>query len=1212
MRLWIRRRWTLRPIPGFLALLGSLVAAFAGGCRAAEDPLGRAGSPPAPPATAVPAVDGAADLSPPPPIGSVRVLLRDPSGPPIPGARVVVLPPEIPRFGSRPGTVAPDPLAEWNALPPAWDLEPVAAAVTGTDGGATVPSLPMGDGEAVVETPGRVRRSAPFRLAPDRTTADVEILAEEGHPFEGRVLTAAGAPIAGAVVTAEYPPFAPGGRCEGGRYDFARVRTGDEGVFRFDALPATVVILQCGPPGAWSAHRWPVRVPAVASIDLRIAGRGPVEGVLRGGPDGAPLPGADLLFTTTGWHRAPVAARATTDAGGRYRIPLYPANYVNGITLAAPGWWEEPRVFGPRQVPLPFPEEGPARLDLEALPDSPGTAAIRGIVRGPEGPVQGATVFLHAPEDDAPRVPSRWTDAGGRFWFPVAPSGWTAVLVEGAPGLFQPGTGDIFGNECPPPDPGAPWAIPAGAPRPVDIDIPLSIGGRVLGRVIDGAGKPVAGAKVGTRGGVWTHSRADGTFLLTGLDEPCEADVWARSEDGLLMGRSARFRAGAGEDAEGVEVILLPASGEGRRRIRISGRAHPAVPPGSPAPTVPVGDGHAACEGAWVPLDASGGFHLEVDCGRGRRSVPLWLDIPGWGAAGIDVPLPAGDGTVDAGEIPVPRNGRIRGRIEDGEGPLAGVPIAVERKREFSAIGCSPDEDPQPTIEAVTGRDGVFETAGLAAGTWIARVAAPGFMAEEREVVVRDGGSFSRCDVRLSRAARLRGRVRRPEGSPVAGAEVAATPSGEGGKADPGREERTWTDEDGGFSLMVREDSAHVLEISPGYEPAERFRPATSGPHRPGEEPVSVVVEDGPAIAGRIVDADGHPVRWATVTCSGASDGADGDPTADIEVLTAGDGTFRFVALGEGACDLSVEAGLEEPLVVEGVPTGGPEVEICLPPAFAIEGILLDEGGKPAPRRVVMATPLGGGSGTRRWVDGETDGSGRFRLVGVGSGACRIELGRGRVGVRLDGAPGPTGRTWPLVGGAGVEPGSTGVVLRIPSASMTAISGRVVDDGGGPFTGFVVEIPIRPGESTLHAGDAAGAAFGVRGLRLDEECEMTAWFAGLGWGLSVPAGTGDLVLTAGPAGLHAGGLGGRRITTAPARGDLRTAQGEALYPAGIRLVSPGSGAIVPATPGDGSTFEVPDLPVGPWRVEVQGGARGPWRPTRAGFMRGSVVLLAEE
>ncbi|MCE9636020.1 MAG: carboxypeptidase regulatory-like domain-containing protein [Planctomycetes bacterium] len=1139
---------------------------------------------------------------------SIPVTVRDFAGAPVGGARVVALLPRPDAPGNWPGMTSLNSAEGWKGLPPRWDLDPRASAQTAADGRATLSGLAPGVWMVAVDAPGRVRREITVNVAPDGSIggavaaagtagvaiADIELRAETGHPLEGRVLTWTGAPVAGAFVIAQCPGIAPGGRCDAAQSDFATTHTDADGRYRFDALPATIVGVSCSPPGAWSSHVWSVAVPSVPSLDLRMETCGPVEGWVRAEPDGTPVAGADIVFTVETWHMARVTARTTSGADGRYSIPVYPGGGVMSIDVEAPGFCPTPKVVDARQPPFRLYEDRPTVLNLALRPDTDEYADVRGVVRGPDGPVADAKLLLMADQSGPSWSAAARTDATGRFRVFDVPASQIDVIVNSTAGLFLPGTQDsIAGGRTP----DARWTIAADATRPVDLDLVMARGGRVSGRVVGENGEPVGGASVVTRGGVRSTSAGDGTFVLEGLDDPADATVWAHSSDDALQGESASFTAGVGADAAGIEVRLRPKAEPARERlVRVTGRVHLTDP------ATPMTDACVDCDGAWTPLDPSGAFHLEVTVFVGQKEMPVRVVVPGWGERTLDVPVNvvvnAADAPTDAGDIEVPRAVAIRGRVNDRNGPVAGATIGLERKSDFNGIVCGFDEDPSPPIVAVTGPDGSFETHQVAAGSYTIHAAFPGYVEEEASIDVPSDGGGSIDSIQLCREAFIRGRVTRGGGRPVRSASVRVTEDDGTNGAWLRRTEYGRTNSDGTFEVRVREGFSYDVEVSPNRD-GDEFRKTTSGPHTPGGEPVEILVTAGETISGRVVYDAGSPAAGVSVSGELTSRRYDGSH----ETRSAADGTFTLTALADAQYDITVVAGLADAVCLREVKAGASDAAVRLPAPTVIEGVLLGSDGKPAAGWALVATRM-----RIDWdradvqVSAVTDAEGRFRLVGTGETLCRIELNKPDRDWDSDES------TWPLVGGIDVAPGTEDVVLRIPTKAATTIAGRVVDDAGKPFADFSVWIPTRPNSTTWHSGGAAGSKFEGTGLRLDAPCNIVAEFAGLRGRLSVPVGTADIVLTAGPDGLHTVEFGGAVHASLPVEARLGDAVVGHRTPSAKRLVHALSGTIV-AIPGvdrtkpsrrSGPDVVVPNLPVGPYRLEGLDDTVGEWRPYRVG------------
>jgi hypothetical protein len=576
-------------------------------------------------------------------------------------------------------------------------------------------------------------------------------------------------------------------------------------------------------------------------------------------------------------------------------------------------------------------------------------------------------------------------------------------------------------------------------------------GGRVTGRVVGPGGEPVAGAEVRSRRGVHTTSREDGTFLLEGLDEPEQAQVWARSADRALSGESAAFVAGAGKDAEGIEVRLASAeSSSRRRRVVITGKAT-ADDPGAAAAAGSLRDAHVECAGAWTPLDPSGEFHVEAEVSAASVQIGLRIVLPGWGAAELALDAASDAESVAAGDVEIQRSNSLNGVVEGPDGPLPGVRVALAVHR-GGTIGCGFDEDEQALVVAVTKGDGTFIAHGVPVGKFDVKIEEPGFLPAEQDVEI-DGRGDAEVSFRLVRESVLRGRLVRRDGRPVPEAQIRVQPEGEQGWS--ARSKFAGTEDDGSFAIPVEHGAAYVLHCAPGrtYMPpglndespeetrardaAGRFLPFRSEPLQPGGEPAILVVEDGAAISGRVVDADGRPAGGVHMSCGG--------DRADV----APDGTFSFAGLREGTYVLTAAHGLADPLVLEGVETGSTDLVLRLPPPAVIEGTPLGEDGTPVAHRGLVATRMGTDRGAS--VFAETDDAGRFRFVDVGDVPCRIELGSARrswmrtTRSRSPAAPGSRrGRSNCSFGSCraarGRSPGASWTIEASPSSTTSSVS----------------------------------------------------------------------------------------------------------------------------------------------------------------------------
>ena len=274
-----------------------------------------------------------------------------------------------------------------------------------------------------------------------------------------------------------------------------------------------------------------------------------------------------------------------------------------------------------------------------------------------------------------------------------------------------------------------------------------------------------------------------------------------------------------------------------------------------------------------------------------------------------------------------------------------------------------------------------------------------------REAGVTIGGPVI---LRLTASRRAQGRIVRIDGSPVAGAYVAATgyefaPSG-GHRID-------WravqSDTNGDFLIdELRSDIEHVLLVHADGFGVRQVDFPTDSRSLPVVHIPDVVLEPGLAIVGSVVDEVGVPWARASITMHGSADGRRpaGVPAPTgyrvIEgyvaerTATADDlGRFAFVDVAPGSYALSVLRDLGRPdtpkqlRVASGI-TPAP-VELLLFRGASIRGrITVADDGR-IPKCYVSVDPSGGGN-TPTDVECAPDGS--FVATGLGRGMYTLSF----------------------------------------------------------------------------------------------------------------------------------------------------------------------------------------------------------------------------
>jgi len=393
--------------------------------------------------------------------------------------------------------------------------------------------------------------------------------------------------------------------------------------------------------------------------------------------------------------------------------------------------------------------------------------------------------------------------------------------------------------------------------------------------------------------------------------------------------REAEVVAGAtrelhGTLAEGADVRgrVVDADGVPVPGAEVWGGGNRAWVPDARLLTRCAGDGSFLLRGleAWKPFGARFPGHLPSPCVEAvdlplegdARVVELVLGRAGGGVRGIVLDpegRPIGDAWVSGG----PRGGHTLS-LPSGASAVAPEPAAVR-----------------------TAGDGTFALAGdLEPGTQALYAQARGFPTWRGEVQVVAGVTIP-VEIRLERPARIEGRLLDPAGAPVEGVRVRAAEEDRGGWYwDPFPVPEALSDADGWFTLDWRASGARELNAS------DRKRPALGRARarvecRAGETSTCLLVLDpGPTIAGRVVDAHGGALAGWLVGSE-----TPGLPTwYPRQATTDAEGAFTLYNLGDCAHDLTVRApgSAGTRTRVEGIPVGTEGLEIVVADADARTG----------------------------------------------------------------------------------------------------------------------------------------------------------------------------------------------------------------------------------------------------------------------------------
>jgi len=477
------------------------------------------------------------------------------------------------------------------------------------------------------------------------------------------------------------------------------------------------------------------------------------------------------------------------------------------------------------------------------------------------------------------------TDAAGRFTL-HQPAG-TYALVVSHPRYRQ--------SE-------RPLTLPAKA-----VTVVLDAGGTISGRVVDGAGKPVPGARVKAVPGVLDDLLRElegggAASSTTDLDGAFEVT-------GLLAGRWVLVVNGASLPSTPSEpVVLQPGAHHAGlvitvdAKVDLSGviRDQKRQPVAGASVRWDPADEKAALKA--VLLDAVQGrmdqalrfFPSEVfSDADGRfevRGLPLSkvkLDISAPGFAELEQLASRGDRL----EVTLERQGGVvKGRVVDE----AGRPV-----RRFRVDGSD-----------FTADDGRFEVAAYGASDSV-RVAAEGYVPTTKVVKV-DQAVVELGDVVLAKGLALRVVVVSDDGKPLEGAKVAAAQPGEGGGTCS-------TDAEGRCSLQPFLDEETVVKARrDGFVPVE----AKVARGRFGEALQLTLKPAGGRLQGQVFGAPGRPAGARSVFVS--------SDTVNEFVLTDERGQFSKAGVPDGAYCVSVELsgliGTEWAVTAQATANPGPVV----------------------------------------------------------------------------------------------------------------------------------------------------------------------------------------------------------------------------------------------------------------------------------------------
>ena len=710
------------------------------------------------------------------------------------------------------------------------------------------------------------------------------------------------------------------------------------------------------------------------------------------------------------------AVTLPVDADGVFRLQAPEAGMWK-VVVQAPGHVPQEYVLTPLAEAFDLPA---VRLEKDLK------AEVR--VTGADGrPVAGARVRAGNTEGQFGwRTPVRagLTDAQGVFTVPRGSK-------EGL--LIRAGT------------PGLPFAERRDV-RTSTVELRLGPGRSREVRVVDAAGKPVAGALVRIGNPFWTVGATSQDGLLT-------VPLAGREKIRLSVVAGTRTLAGyvepTRETDRGPLELRLPATRTLAGRVVSEADGHPV------AGALVWSDD----PGAFQRVGADGAYRIDAVPGR---ELSLNAASPGYFRRETDVTVQPDDSRAPA--LALETALALAGTVVDEQGrPVPGVEVRARlqpgsRARTMAGWGSGGT--------AITGPMGTFRIPtifpGLAHELTLVR---RGFATTRETVAPLEPlrpTLMARFVIRKGRNGF--GRVLNQSDQPVAGATVLLEPAASGdlmarmsrGRDDSSRFEAT-AGADGRFEIPDLPAGNYGLTArGPGYAPITV--PGLNVPAGAGSFDLGTVnLLKGVALEGFVTGPGGKPVEGARITLNTASNdpmagfrGSDGPPAA----VTGPDGFFRVEDRREGE---TVDVAVQRPGYAKGsapgirIPSEEP-LRIVLKPTSAVEGRAVDPDGKPVAGARIYLNPTGPtamGPGfvmfsTADMKQADTGQDGAFRIEDVPPGTFQLKAASvGRQSVELSNLEVASGQDL------------KGVEVVLPAGAV--IEGRVLASGR-PVAGAQVEL----------------------------------------------------------------------------------------------------------------------------------------------------------
>lgn len=805
---------------------------------------------------------------------------------------------------------------------------------------------------------GTLSMQTSARLTPDNPESEVNINLVPGGAIAGRIVDTARQPVEGArVYVAAYN--VAGARMNGsyGRAASSRVTSDAEGRFVMPYLRQT--------SGPDQGYRLGVKAEGFATY---------VSDMIPAG-----TPGVEFVLSQGGIVSGQVI-RARSGEAVPDRTLLLSSDFVldrKSVQTDGEGW------FFFAEVP---PGEHRAALDDDELVLLPETATFS-VSEGEEttdvvlqaaegGKISGRIYDADSgkgiggvevsafPLDRGLRThPSGSTDADGNYSFTGLQAGKYTVRRRSAPGYPRAMSSMSDWERL--------VSVEIEQEMP-GVDFAISAGKRISGVVVDSSGRGVAGADVSASArpsGAYDAANSDerGRFVLAGFKEGNEA--WIQATKDAMVARPEEPVEVGPDGVTGLRLVLETGAAIEGKVVDQRGR-----PPGLPDMQVVATrlSSGSSFGSKWSEVGADGRFRVD-QLTEGQYALRVSRG-GGWST-----------GDKPAGEVELRKSETktgVRLVYKKGEGlELTGTVTDVDGNALSNA---TVQLYSRSFMRATTDGQGKFRFEGLDSGAYTLSVQRYDYSSTQTQA---EAGTD--VTIVLQGTATIEGEVLVVSSrKPLTQFEVMQTERG--GAFEPWME-RNFTvvrNEQGQFTLDgVKVGAATVWVRAPGYAPASQTVQGIVARDEPYH--VTMLMDVGATVQGRVVSAGGRPVRAARIFVGDLPDPYMRDQSA----LTRSDSDGRFVLDSVEIGDVQVWAdhGDYAPASVFTSTSPGrvSRVEIVLPEGATVRGRVTLGG---APQAGASVTANFSGVNGQRGVSAntQTDTDGSYELTGLPEGTARV------------------------------------------------------------------------------------------------------------------------------------------------------------------------------------------------------------------------------